>query len=158
VAHADLGRFVNVASFVRIGPTDHPMWRVTQHHFTYRSAKYGFGPDDAEIFDWRRERRCEIGCDAWLGHAAIVMPGVRVGHGVVVGSGAVVTRDVDDYAVVAGVPARVVRARFPEDVARRLVALAWWDWPHERIGAALEDFRSLAVEAFLERYENGAGA
>jgi len=71
----------------------------------------------------------------------------------VVGAGAVVTKDVDPYAIVAGNPARVIRQRFPAAVARRLQRLAWWDWDHERLRAALPDFRQLSIESFLEKYE-----
>ena len=70
-----------------------------------------------------------------------------------VGAGAVVTKDVDPYAIVAGNPARVIRQRFPAAVAQRLQRLAWWDWDHDRLRAALPDFRQLSIEAFLEKYE-----
>jgi hypothetical protein len=70
-----------------------------------------------------------------------------------VGAGTIVTRDVAPYTIVVGNPGRVVRRRFPEAVAERLQALAWWDWDHARLGRALPDFRTLSVEAFLERYE-----
>jgi carbonic anhydrase/acetyltransferase-like protein (isoleucine patch superfamily) len=82
----------------------------------------------------------------------MVMPEVTVGDGAVVAAMAVVTKDVAPYTVVAGVPARVVKRRFPEPVAERLIALGWWDWDHARLRAALEDFRSLPVEAFLGKH------
>lgn len=154
VAYADIGKFVSVASQVRIGPTNHPMWRATQHHFTYRSEKYGFGPDDEWVFQWRRKQRCRIGNDVWIGHGAIILPGVSVGDGAVIAAGAVVTKDVNAYCIVGGVPATPIRNRFPEDIRDRLVRLAWWDWPHERIGAAIDDFRCLRIEDFLHTYEN----
>ena len=71
----------------------------------------------------------------------------------VIASGAVVTRDVAPYMIVAGIPAQPLRPRFAPGIADRLMALAWWDWSHEEIRTALPDFRSLSAEAFLERYE-----
>jgi len=158
IANAEVGRFVNIASFVRIGATDHPMTRASQHHFLYRSAKYWEdAEDDAAFFEARAGRRAIIGHDVWLGHMAMVRPGVTVGHGAVVAMGAVVTKDVAPYTVVAGNPARFLRERHPGAVAERLVRLAWWDWDHARLRAALGDFRALDAEAFLAKYEGGAG-
>ena len=70
-----------------------------------------------------------VGSDVWLGYSALVMPGVRIGHGAVVAAGSVVTRDVPPYAVVGGNPARVIRMRYEPDDVDRLLAAAWWDWP-----------------------------
>jgi carbonic anhydrase/acetyltransferase-like protein (isoleucine patch superfamily) len=97
-----------------------------------------------------------VGHDTRIGHGAIIMKGVTVGNGAIIGAQSVVTKDVAPYAVVAGAPARFIKWRHPRDIADRLQALAWWDWTHEEIGAALPDFRSLSAEAFLERYENAA--
>jgi serine acetyltransferase len=87
-----------------------------------------------------------------MGHGAIVLPGVRVGDGAVVAAGAVVTRDVEPYTIVAGVPAKPIKRRFDRAIAERLQALAWWNWSHERLEAAVEDFRSLTAEAFLAKH------
>ena len=153
IANATVGKFANLASAVRIGATDHPLETASLHHFLYRSASYwDDAEDDPDWFARRRARRCEIGHDTWLGHAAQVKPEVTVGHGAVVASGAIVTRDVAPYTIVAGVPARPVRARQPPAVAERLIALAWWDWPHDRLRAALPEFRSLSALEFLERH------
>jgi phosphonate metabolism protein (transferase hexapeptide repeat family) len=153
IANATIGKFANIASFVRIGATDHPMERASQHHFLYRSNDYW---DDAEpdeaFFAHRASRRITIGHDTWLGHMAMVMPEVTVGHGAVIAAGAIVTKDVAPYAVVAGVPARVIRHRHPPELAERLMALSWWDWDHARLRAALEDFRHLSAEAFVEKH------
>lgn len=153
IANAQIGKFSNIASFVRIGASDHPLERASLHHFMYRSASYWDDvEDDADWFDKRRARRAVIGHDTWIGHNAQIKPEVTVGHGAVVASGAVVTRDVAPYTIVGGLPARPMRARLPAQLAERLVALAWWDWEHDRIRDALPDFRSLGAEAFLEKY------
>jgi len=153
IANANIGKFSNIASFTRIGPTDHPMQRASLHHFLYRSKDYW--PElehDSEFFAHRASRIAYVGNDTWIGHAAIIRPEVRIGHGAIVAAGAVVTKDVPDYMIVAGVPAKPLRARFPDNVASCLINLAWWDWPHEKLKQALPDFRALSIEAFLEKY------
>ncbi len=153
IANTTVGKFANIAAFVRIGATDHPLHTASCHHFLYRSADYWDDVDnDAAFFDHRRSRRAFVGHDTWIGHAAMIKPEVTVGHGAVVASGAVVTRDVAPYTIVAGTPARVLRLRQPAAIADRIIALGWWDWPHDRLRATLMDFRNLPVEAFLEKY------
>lgn len=153
IANAEVGRFANIASFVRIGPTAHPLGGAALHHFHYRSADlWEDAEDDAAFFARRRARVARIGHDTWIGHGAVVMPEVTVGHGGVVAAGAVATRDVAPYGIVAGVPARPLRDRQPPELAARLLALAWWDWDHARLRAALDDFRSLDAAAFLDKH------
>lgn len=153
IAHARIGKFCNIATAVRINPSNHPWWRATLHHVTYRSASYGFAmDDDSGFFDWRARDRVVIGPDVWIGHGAIVMPGVRIGAGAAIGSGSVVTHDVPDYAIVVGVPARVLRMRCDARTARRMLDLAWWDWDDARLAAVLGDLRALDIEAFAAKY------
>ena len=153
IANAEIGKHANIAASVRIGATDHPLDRASLHHFMYRSASYWDDiEDDADWFAKRRARRAVVGHDTWIGHAAMVKPEVTVGHGAVVASGAVVTKDVAPYTIVAGVPAVKVRDRQPPAIAERLIALAWWEWSHARLRETLQDFRSLKAEAFLEKY------
>jgi hypothetical protein len=97
-----------------------------------------------------------IGHDVWVGHGAIILPGRSVGTGAVVAAGAIVTKDVPAYTIVAGNPARAIKRRFPEEITNRLAQLAWWDWDHETLRGALPDFRKLAVEDFLAKYEHTA--
>ena len=153
IAKAKIGKFSNIASFSRIGPTDHPKELASLHHFHYRSSYYFDNvEDDSEFFAYRASRIATIGHDTWVGHGAIIRPEVKVGDGAIVAAGAVVTKDVSDYMIVAGIPATPLRARFPKNVASRLINLAWWDWPHEKLKQALPDFRALPIEAFLEKY------
>lgn len=155
VAYTSIGKCTSIARMVRINPGNHPMWRASQAHFTYRASNFwpDVEEDETEFFAWRRSFPCEIGHDVWIGHGVVILPGRKIGTGAVVGAGAIVTKDIPDYAVAVGNPARIVKMRFPEDIAARLLALAWWDWDHERLRLALPDFRALSVEAFLDKYE-----
>ncbi|SIQ89993.1 hypothetical protein SAMN05880590_108209 [Rhizobium sp. RU35A] len=150
---ATIGKFANIAAAVRINAPNHPTWRATLHHFTYRAADYFEGAEnDTDFFAWRRENRVTIGHDVWIGHGATVLPGVTIGNGAVIGAGAVVSKDVAPYTIVGGVPAKLIRERFPAETAERMTELAWWDWDHDRLFDALLDFRELEADAFLRKY------
>ncbi|AOO83982.1 chloramphenicol acetyltransferase [Bosea vaviloviae] len=153
VIYTTIGKFCSIAAMTRINPGNHPMQRASQSHFTYRaSAYFDDAEDDAAFFAWRRSTPVTIGHDVWIGHGAIILPGRKIGTGAVVAGGAIVTKDVAPYTIVGGNPAKPIRRRFPEPIAERLLALAWWDWEHARLRTALADFRSLSVEAFLEKH------
>lgn len=155
IANTVIGKFSNIASDVRIGPTDHPLHTASLHHFMYRSSWYWEdAEDDAEFFEARAARRTTIGHDTWIGHGAIIKPDVKIGHGAVIAAGAIVTKDVAPYMIVGGVTAGVIRERQPREIAQRLIDLAWWDWPHRQIRAALGDFRGLSAQDFLDKYQS----
>jgi phosphonate metabolism protein (transferase hexapeptide repeat family) len=148
--YARIGKFCSIAAHVRINPGDHPMERVSQHHFSYRASAYFAGAEDEPaFFDRRRSRPVVIGHDVWIGHGAIVLAGRSIGTGAVVAAGAVVTTDIPPYSIAAGLPAKVKRARFAPDIIERIQALAWWDWDHERLASTLPDFRKLSPAEFL---------
>ena len=154
IVYSDIGKFTSIGPLVGLNPANHPMQRAAQAHFTYRSWQYfEDAEDETDLIDGRRAARVRVGHDAWIGRGAIVLPGRSIGNGAVVGAGAVVTHDVDPYMIVAGNPAKVIRPRFPAEIAARLQALAWWDWEHRMLRRALEDFRQLEVAAFLDKWE-----
>lgn len=159
IAYATIGKFCSIAAMTRINPGNHPMHRASQAHFSYRaSAYFPNEADETEFFEWRRSHPVTLGHDVWIGHGAIVLPGRNIGTGAVVAAGAVVTKDVPAYTIVGGNPAKPIRQRFSSHVADDLVHLAWWNWDHDRLRAALSDFRNLPVEDFIEKYRNSASA
>ena len=155
VIYARIGRFCSIAAHVRINPGNHPLDRVMLSHVSYRSSAYGLGPDDPAFFDWRRASPVTLGHDVWVGHGAVVLPGVTLGTGAAVGAGSIVTRDVPPFAIVVGNPARVLRLRFAEAEIEALQRIAWWDWPHARLGTAMADVRRLSAAEFCAKYDPG---
>jgi phosphonate metabolism protein (transferase hexapeptide repeat family) len=154
VIYAKIGKFCAIAANARINALEHPLERVSQHKITYRANEYFLGAKlDSDFRARRQEKLVEIGHDVWIGHGAIVKPGVKIGHGAVVAAGAIVTRDVQAYAIVAGVPAKFMRWRFEPKISERIISLGWWDWSHDRLAEVIEDMRLLSADAFLEKYE-----
>jgi phosphonate metabolism protein (transferase hexapeptide repeat family) len=155
IMYAEIGKFCSIAAQTRINPGNHPMWRAALHHFTYRSESYGFAvEDDHEFFDWRRAHKVVLGDDVWIGHGAVILPGIKIGTGACIGAGAVVSKDVPPFAIVAGVPAKRIRYRFEEKVQQGLLELGWWNWSREKLELALPDLRKMTAEEFIERYKN----
>lgn len=151
---ADIGSFVSIANGVVIGGGRHPMEWVGMSPVFYEGrdsvkAKFAEHPRDAV-------RRVGIGHDVWIGRSAIVLAGVQIGHGAVVGAGAVVTRDVPPYAIVAGNPARHIRYRFDEPTRQRMLASRWWDLDDAALRELGPQVRDVA--AFLESIERRTGA
>lgn len=152
VIYTEIGKFCSIAAHVRINPGNHPMQRVGTHHFTYRSNRFGFAEDDPVFFEWRRESKVVIGHDVWIGHGAVILPGVKIGTGSVIGAGSIVTKDVGEYSIYAGNPARLIRKRFPDEICNGLKGLCWWDWEYERLKAAIDDFRHLPPSDFIKKH------
>ncbi len=97
-----------------------------------------------------------IGNDVWIGYEAVILAGVTIGDGAVIGSRAVVTKDVEPYTVVGGVPARAIRKRFPDEVIADLLEVKWWNWPKERIAEHLADIQTGQIEALrMNRIKEG---
>lgn len=148
--YADIGPFCSIAWDVTIGATGHPLDRLTSHAFPYRKAIGGFISGDIPI----ARPRVVLGADVWVGARVIVMPGVKVATGAVLGAGAIVTSDVEPYAVMVGAPARRRGFRIPEELIAETLALAWWSWPDEVIRAHAWLFQSQWDAALLARAQS----
>lgn len=153
VGDAKIGKFCAIAAEVRIGAPNHPMGRPSMHRFSYCPEYYSADAvRDASFFEQRKQDCAIIGNDVWIGHGVIVLPGVTVGDGAVLAAGAVVSKDVEPYTIVGGVPAKIIRERFSRTIAEKLTRMAWWDWPFETIMERLPDFQSDDIEAFCQRW------
>ena len=151
--YTKIGKFCAIAPFVRINPSNHPYWRPAMANFTYRSIDYGLGENDQSLFDLRKSQTVDIGHDVWIGQAALVMPGVKIGTGAVIGGNAVVTKDVPPYTIFGGVPARLIRDRFSKNVVDSLFRISWWNWSDEKIKDRLEDLRMESIKDFCRKYD-----
>jgi len=83
-----------------------------------------------------------IGNDVWIGHRATIMPGLTIGHGAIIGTGSLVTKDVAPYAIVGGNPAKEIKKRFSDETIDQLLSIAWWDWEIEKITKHIKDLTS----------------
>jgi phosphonate metabolism protein (transferase hexapeptide repeat family) len=151
VIYSEVGKYCSIANSVRINPGNHPKWRVTQHHMTYRRKHYQLATeDDTEFFQWRRDHNCIIGHDVWIGHGAVIMPGVKIGTGAVIGSGSVVTKDIGPYEIAVGSAAKTIKKRFDDATIEKLLESQWWNWDRDTLEKNFHDL--LDLDVFLEKY------
>lgn len=128
-----VGRYVSMALNVKIFVRNHPHERLSMHPFFY-SRNLGYVEREAI-----ETSSCWIGHDVWIGHSAIITPGCyRIGIGAVVGAGAVVTKNVPDFAIVAGNPARLIRYRFDAELQQRVLDSCWWKYPVENLSPHID--------------------
>lgn len=140
IMHTKVGKFTSISWGVTIGPANHDYERVTNHSFLYNT--YDGLRDNDEIPYNRFQAECTIGNDVWIGTNATILRDVAIGDGAVVGANSVVTKDVPPYAIVAGVPARVIKYRFTKEIINKLMELKWWNLSDEIIRSNFDVFKS----------------
>lgn len=140
VSHADVGRFCSIGQDVIVGAGTHPTNFISTSPIFYSSGRQL--PEswlDVSKFHEYSERTI-IGHDVWIGSRVICLRGINIGVGAIIGAGAVVTRDVKPYEIVAGVPAKHIRYRFDAETRKTLLVSQWWNWPVARIKKDLNNF------------------
>lgn len=129
VWHATIGKYCSISWNASIGGGEHDFHKVTSHSMLYASS-YGFV--DHPLYD-RFSKSCVIGNDVWIGAGASILRGVTIGDGAVIGAGAIVTKDVEPYSIVAGVPAKKIGQRCDESLIKEMLEIKWWNWSEEVI-------------------------
>lgn len=133
-----IGRFCSIACGAKFMFTsgNHSMQSLANYTFPIFFDEWGL--DAKDICDaWDNKGDTVIGNDVWIGYKAVIMPGVKIGDGAVIGTRALVTKDVPPYTIVGGVPAKPIRRRFDDATVEKLEALRWWDWDEDRLKRAL---------------------
>ena len=131
IQNTDIGCFCSISENCNIGMPSHPVDMVSTSP-VFLKGRNLLGKN-FEQFNYLNCQRTVIGNDVWIGSNVLIKSGVTIGNGAIIGAGAVVTKDVPAYAIVAGVPANILRYRFDEDTINKLLVIKWWDLPDSEI-------------------------
>ena len=142
-----IGKFCSIACGAKFlfNSANHSLTSLSTYPFPIFFEEWGL--ERAQVTRaWDHKGDIVIGNDVWIGYEAVILAGVTIGDGAIIGTRAVVTKDVPPYTIVGGVPAKPIRKRFPDDTIAALLALRWWDWPEERIAAHLDAIQSGQID------------
>ena len=146
-----IGKFCSIACGAKFLFTsaNHTMQSLSTYPFPIFFEEWGL--DVKNIRDaWDNKGDIVVENDVWIGYEAVILSGVTIGNGAIIGSRAVVTKDVPPYTIVGGIPAKQIRRRFNEDIIERLQALCWWDWEEEKIARNIAAIQSGNIDALEE--------
>lgn len=148
IENAEIGKFCSIADHCRIGMSGHSLdYLSTSPIFTQRINALQDKWVEKDVFEHKSdEERVYIGNDVWIGSHVLINGGVKVGDGAVIGAGAVVVKDVPPYAIVGGVPAKLIRYRFSPEIIDGLVKVKWWSLPEEQIKNNIRLFQSDSID------------
>ncbi|KFX54048.1 CatB-related O-acetyltransferase [Clostridium botulinum] len=145
-----IGKFCSIACKAKFLMTsgNHTMNSLSTYTFPIFYEEWGL--DVSHITDaWDNKGDIVIGNDVWIGYDAIIMPGVKIGDGAIIGTRAIVTNDVPTYTIVGGIPAKVIKKRFSDDIILKLLKIKWWDWPNEKIKANIKHIQSGNIDKLV---------
>lgn len=149
-----IGKFCSIACGAKFifNCANHTLRSLSTYTFPLFFEEWNL-PKSEVASAWDNKGDIIVGNDVWIGCDAVIMAGVTIGDGAIIGTRAVVTKDVEPYSIVGGVPAREIRKRFAPDVINRLRALQWWNWQEEQIRKAIPAIQSGDIETlnFLRR-------
>ncbi len=145
-----IGKFCSIACKAKFLMTsgNHTMNSLSTYTFPIFYEEWGL--DVSHITDaWDNKGDIVIGNDVWIGYDAIIMPGVKIGDGAIIGTRAIVTNDVPPYTIALGIPAKVIKKRFSDDIILKLLKIKWWDWPNEKIKANVKHIQSGNIDKLV---------
>ena len=145
-----IGKFCSIACKAKFLMTsgNHTMKSLSTYTFPIFYEEWGL--DVSHITDaWDNKGDIVIGNDVWIGYDAIIMSGVKIGDGAIIGTRAIVTKDVPPYTIVGGIPAKVIKKRFSDDIILKLLKIKWWDWPDEKIQANIQHIQSGNIDKLV---------
>lgn len=142
-----IGKFCSIACGARFlfNSSNHRMNALSTYPFPLFFEEWGL--DQKDVTDsWDNKGDIVVGNDVWIGYEAVILAGVTIGDGAIIGTRALVTKDVPPYTVVGGVPARPIKKRFSDETVSELLEIKWWDWPKEKIADNIETIKSGSIE------------
>lgn len=145
-----IGKFCSIACGAKFifNAANHALGSLSTYPFPIFFEEWGLPTDCASIAEaWDNHGSITIGNDVWIGYEAVILSGVTIGDGAIIGTRAVVTRDIPPYTIVAGIPAKPIRRRFDVETIARLEELRWWDWEEEKIRQNIAAIQSGNIEA-----------
>ena len=150
-----IGRFCSIACGAKFVFTsaNHTMTSLSTYPFPLFFEEWGT-PISEVAESWDNKGDIVIGNDVWIGYEAVIMSGVKIGDGAIIGTRAVVTKDVEPYTIVGGIPAKSIRKRYSQDIITQLEAVRWWDLPHDQLKQLIPAIRSGSPEALLRAYHS----
>ncbi|MBQ0036654.1 MAG: CatB-related O-acetyltransferase [Firmicutes bacterium] len=147
-----IGKFCSIACNAKFMFTsgNHNLGSLSTYPFPIFFDEWGLDPKN--ITDaWNNKGDIIVGNDVWIGYDAIIMPGVHIGDGAIIGAKSLITKDVEPYSIVGGVPAKQIRKRFDDSTIQILEDIKWWDWPEEKIKESIDDIQKGNIEKLKEK-------